>query len=193
MKRAIQQWPAMVWPLMSLASLYILIGTSGTWKPTAFVVGVALALVTFGLALYLALRPLPGGRGPRERRLLWPMVALGAWYVALAAAAATAGPWYAVAGLFAGVIPLSALALMIAVARRKTVVAEDGTLRDASAGDETDPWPGIGLDDHETVAGDTPQRPDHPQHGAARRFQRKAEREAARDDEAARDQQRNRR
>jgi hypothetical protein len=123
-------------------------------------VGAALALLTFALSLYMALRPMPGRA---DRRIFWPMVALGVWYVALAAAASAAGPEYAVAGLAAGVIPLSALALMLAVTRRKTVVDEHGQLRDVSAGREDDPWPGIGLDDHETQLGDTPQRADHPE------------------------------
>jgi hypothetical protein len=161
MRRWIDQWPAMIWPLMSLASLYILGGTSGRWRPVLFAVGAALALLTFALSVYMALRPIPG-HPDRDRRIFWPMVALGVWYLALAAAAGTAGAEYAVAGLAAGVIPLSALALMLAVIRRKTVVDEQGNLRDVSADKEDDPWPGIGLDDHQTHLGDTPQRADHP-------------------------------
>jgi hypothetical protein len=180
MRRWIDQWPAVVWPLMSLASLYILIGTSGTWKPTAFVVGVVLALVTFGLALSMAIGPLRGR--PDDRKLFWPMIALAAWYVALAAAAGLAGPWYAVAGLAAGIIPLSALSLMLAVARRKTVLTEDGRLVDASADREDDPFPGIGLDSHDTQLGDTPERADHPQRDEqqGRRFERSSDRTRSR-------------
>jgi hypothetical protein len=179
MRRWIDQWPALIWPGMSLASLYILAGTSGRWRPTAFFVGVVLALVTFGLALYLATRPIPGR--PRERRLFWPMAGLGVWYVALAAAAGLAGPWYAVAGLAAGLIPLTALSLIVALVRRKTVVTEDGRLRDISADADDDPFPGIGVDDDSPSLGDTPQHAgeaptaDKP---GGRRFQREQDRKA---------------
>jgi hypothetical protein len=148
---------------MSLASLFILRGSSGHWRPGMLIAGIALALITFALALYLALRPLPGREG-RNPKLMWPLVALGLWYLALAAAASLAGPGYAVAGLLAGLIPLTGLALMLAVARRKTAVDDDGRRVDISADDGDDPFPGFGMDDHETMAGDTPERPDHPQH-----------------------------
>src|SRR3954451_8604324 len=163
MRRLVDQWPAGIFVLMSLASLFILRGGSGHWRPALLIAGIVLALITFGLALYLALRPLPGREG-RNPKVLWPLAALGLWYLALAVAASAAGPGYAVAGLFAGLIPLSGLALMIAVARRKTAVTADGRRVDISADAGDDPFPGFGLDDHETMAGDSPERPEHPQH-----------------------------
>jgi hypothetical protein len=165
---------------MSLASLYILVGTSGRFRPVGFVVGVALALITFGLAIWLATRPIPGR--PRQPKLLWPMIGLALWYAALAAAAAFAGPEYAVAGLLAGVIPLAAMALMVAVIRRKTGVTEDGRLVDISADANEDALPGIGLDDHSTQLGDTPERADHPERADVqqRRFERSGDREHTR-------------
>lgn len=163
MRRLVKQWPPAIFLLMSLASLYILRGASGHWRPAMLIAGIALALITFGLSLYLALRPLPGREG-RNPQVLWPLVALGLWYLALAAAASLAGPGYAVAGLAAGLIPLSAMALMVAVARRKTAAADDGRRVDISADDGDDPFPGFGIDDHETMAGDSPERAEHPQH-----------------------------
>jgi hypothetical protein len=148
---------------MSVASLFILRGGSGHWRPPLLIAGIALALITFGLSLYLALRPLPGREG-RSPKVLWPLAALGLWYLALATAASAAGPAYAVAGLLAGLIPLSGMALIIAVARRKTAIADDGRRVDISADESDDPFPGFGIDDHETMAGDTPERPEHPQH-----------------------------
>ena len=183
MRRWIDQWPAIIWPGMSLASLYILGGTSGRWRPTLFVVGAVLALLTFALALYLAMRPVPGREG-RNPKLFWPLFALGFWYLALAAAASFAGTEYAVAGLAAGLIPLSAMALMIGVARRKTAVTDSGRWIDVAAESEDDPFPGIGLDDHGSVLGDTPERPEHPEHEQTqeerRRFQRSRDREQSR-------------
>jgi hypothetical protein len=102
---------------------------------------------------------------------------MAVWYAVLAAAAGLAGPEYAISGLFAGVIPLTALSLMVATIRRKTVVTEDGHLRDISADSNDDPAPGIGLDDG-TALGDTPARADSPadQQPGGRRFQREQER-----------------
>jgi hypothetical protein len=160
------RWPALIWPGMSLASLYILIGTSGRWRPGAFAAGAVLALIVFGVSLYLATRPWPGGHRPR--RVYMAMAGLGLWYIALAVAAGLAGPWYAVAGLAASLIPLSAFAIMVAVARQKTGVAEDGRLVDLSAEDDS-PFPGIGIDE-ETPPGDTPERSEIKER--QRRFER---------------------
>ena len=163
MRRLLQQWPPIVFLGMSLASLFILRGASGNWRPALLIAGIVLALITFGLSLYLALRPIPG-RERRNPEALWPLVALGLWYLALAIAGSLAGPGYAVAGLAAGLIPLSGMALMVAVARRKTALTADGRRVDISADDSHDPFPGFGIDDHETMAGDSPERAAHPQH-----------------------------
>jgi hypothetical protein len=164
------RWPPSLWIGISIGSLFILRGTSGGWRPGTAIAGGVLLLATFGLSLYLALAR---GHGPRHPGFQWAITGMAVWYLAMAGAASLAGPEYAVAGLLAGVIPLTALALLVATARRKTVV-EDGHLRDATADANDDPLPGIGLDD-ETPAGETSElhdleREDPP----VRRFQRRA-------------------
>jgi hypothetical protein len=166
----VRVWPPILWLGIFIGSLFILRGTSGDWRPGVAIAGVVLVLATFGLALYLAL-----GRehGPRHPGFYWAMTGMAVWYLAMAAAASLAGPEYAVAGLLAGVIPLTALALLIATARMKTV-EEDGDLKDATVEANDDPLPGIGLDDA-TPAGETSElhdldREDPP----VRRFQRRA-------------------
>jgi hypothetical protein len=138
---------------MSVASLLILMGGAPGDHDEELVAGATIALVVFVAALYLALRGLPGK--PAQRSLLRPMVGLAAFYALCALAAGTAGPAYALAGLLAGVIPLTALALMVATARTKTDDS-DGRLRDLSADADDDPFPGIGLDD-ETPLGASPE------------------------------------
>jgi hypothetical protein len=83
------------------------------------------------------------------------MAGLGLFYLAIGAGAATAGLEYGVAGLVAGTIPLTALALIVATTGQKTV-EEEGRRRDASGDPEEDSVPGIGLDD-DTPLGDTPE------------------------------------
>jgi hypothetical protein len=86
------------------------------------------------------------------------MLGVTAFYVLCAIVAATAGPGYALAALAAGVIPLTALALLVASTRAKTA-DEDGRLQDRSAEAHDDPYPGIGMDDA-TPLGDTPEHSD---------------------------------
>jgi hypothetical protein len=74
------------------------------------------------------------------------------------------------------VIPLTAVAIWIALARSKTV-AEGGARHDRSASDSEDAYPAIGIDDDRPL-GDTPEGhdelsphdlpPDHPARRAAR-------------------------
>jgi hypothetical protein len=138
---------------MTLASLLILGGASGHGDPVLLVVGAGLALMLFGLSLYLATRR--WGGQPRHPGFYWAMAGLAGYYLVAAIVAATAGLEYAVAALLAGVIPMTALALLVAAIRAKTVES-DGRLRDASGDAREDPYPGIGMDD-ETPLGDTPE------------------------------------
>jgi hypothetical protein len=54
--------------------------------------------------------------------------------------------------------PLTAVALLVATTRSKTVGADDAR-REAAADAEDDPFPGMGMDDH-TPLGDTSQHSD---------------------------------
>jgi hypothetical protein len=82
-----------------------------------------------------------------------------AFYVVCAVAAEIFAGWTAaLATLLAGVIPLTAVAIWIAMARSKTVT-QDGGRRDRSASDSEDPYPAIGIDDARPL-GDTPEAHD---------------------------------
>jgi hypothetical protein len=83
---------------------------------------------------------------------------------------------YGLAGLGAGVIPLTALSLLVATVRMKTV-ERGGAARDPTADAGDDPFPGIGMDDA-TPLGDTSEHSDadegapvgdRPHRGAVRR------------------------
>jgi hypothetical protein len=148
-----RRWPPIVWPLMSIASLLILMGGTGNGRPPFLIAGGILALTVLGISLYLATRGLEDR--PDHPGFHWAMAGLALFYILVAAAGGIAGPEYALAGLAAGVIPLAALGLIVATARAKTDKA-DSQLRDATAGDAEDPFPGLGLDD-DTPLGDSPQ------------------------------------
>ena len=84
---------------------------------------------------------LPRGSGRLRRHLL-----IVASSLLLACAAPTSPePQYAIAALLAGVIPTTAVAIVIATARAKSE-GSDGRLRDMSLADD-EPFPGLGLDD----------------------------------------------
>jgi hypothetical protein len=148
-----RRWPPIVWPLMSIASLLILIGGTGNGKPGFLIAGGVLAAAALAVSIQLATRA--QSDRPRHPALDWALAGVALFYVAIAAAASAAGPEYALAGLAAGVIPLAAIALLTATARQKTAATDEG-LRDASADDERDPYPGIGLDSG-TALGESPQ------------------------------------
>jgi hypothetical protein len=148
-----RRWPPILWVLVYVASLLILLGGTGRWDPPLLISGVALVLVACGFATYLAL-----GRWddrPRSPIVYWAIGGMLLFYLLVAAAAAAAGPEYAVAGLLAGLIPLTGLSLLIALARSKTRESE-GRLIDEAALRDDDPYPGIGMDDA-TPLGDTPE------------------------------------
>ena len=159
-----RRWPAAIWLAMYIASEMILLGSHHRWG--LLVAGGALALGAFGLSLWLSVG---GGQDhPRPRWFLWPIIGVALWYMAAAAVAWTVGPEFAAAALAAGVIPMTAVSLLLATARAKTVRTAAG-LSDASGGPE-DPYPGIGLDDA-TPLGDTAEHSDVQEDpGPPRRF-----------------------
>jgi drug/metabolite transporter (DMT)-like permease len=140
---------------MTIASLLIVAGSVGRWRPGLVIAGLGIAVAVCAMAAYLAL----GRRGGPRPPTVWLGVGgLVLFYVLVAAAAGLAGTEYAIAGLVAGVIPLAALCLLLATMRRKTVEA-GGQLRDASGDADEDPYPGIGFDST-TPLGDTPEHSD---------------------------------
>jgi hypothetical protein len=154
----LNRWPPLLWPTISLASLLILMGLGGKWNPDTFFPGAALALIAFGIAVYLAVTP--KAPGPVPSWFKWGMLALAGWYLINALAALTVGPAYVIAALGAGLIPMTAFALVVATARRKTAPEEsDATDVSAATGD---PYPGVGMDE-ETPLGDTPEHSEAPE------------------------------
>jgi hypothetical protein len=150
----LRRWPPAVWILVFVASELILNGGHPTWHPGELVAGLVLASIAFGLALWLAAGPWRGH--PKPRGLYWLIGFTTLCYgLAAVAAGVFAGAAFAVAALAAAIIPLTAVALWIATARAKTV-EKDGRLRDVSADDHEDPFPGVGLD-QEVPLGDTPE------------------------------------
>jgi hypothetical protein len=149
-----RKWPPAIWPLISVGSVFILMGSAG--NRTLFIIGVALMLVAFGIALFLAL----GRRtGPRPAGVYWVLGGFATIYVVAAVVGgATLGWAYAVAAILAGVIPLTAFALIIATVRAKTEESPDG-LSDTTAERDDDPFPGMGLD-NATPLGDSPELSD---------------------------------
>jgi peptidoglycan/LPS O-acetylase OafA/YrhL len=141
------RWPPIIWLLISIGSLFVLVGAGSDWDPDAFVPGLAALVIGFGAAMYLAY----GDRRPRDRarRLHWLVVLVAAFYAACLVATLLAGARYALAALGAALIPLTAAALVVATAGRKTEDHADGD----------DPFPGIGSDEA-TALGDTDQHSD---------------------------------
>jgi hypothetical protein len=153
-----RRWPAVLWLPVYIGSLLILNGAHGRSDPGELVAGIGLAVLACCLAMYVALGPWRGHPRPKGG-LQWAIGGVVAFYVVCAVAAGTFAGWTAaLASLLAGVIPLTAVAIWIAMARSKTV-AEGGARRDRSAEDSNDPYPGIGVDDARPM-GDTPQAHD---------------------------------
>jgi hypothetical protein len=162
MRRWLQRWPPVLWIGVYVASLLILIGGRGKW--TVLAVGGAIALAACGTGVHLAVRRRPDL--PRPGWFAWAIGGVALFYVICAAVAtATMGVIYGVAALMAGVIPMTAVALLLATMRTRTAQTADGGMRDTSAADHEDPFPGIGMDDR-TAVGDTPE------HAGARRRER---------------------
>jgi hypothetical protein len=115
------------------------------------VAGGALALVVCGVSLYLALEHWPDR--PRPAIVMWAIAGVVVFYVLVGLAASAAGVEYGLVGVAAGVIPLSAVALLLATMRSRTAESV-GRLRDDSGDPDEDPAPGLGMDD-QTALGDT--------------------------------------
>jgi hypothetical protein len=151
-----RRWPPLLWVFMYVASLFILIGGTGDGRPPFLIAGGVVALIVCGVSVYLATRG--AADRPGHRSFDWALAGVALFYIAVAIAAGAAGPEYALAGIAAGIIPLTATALLVATARSKTT-KQDGRLRDASADASADPFPGIGVDE-DTELGETPQHSD---------------------------------
>jgi hypothetical protein len=133
MARHMGRWPPIVWPLVTFANLLILTGSSGRWEPGFLVAGILPLLAVCALSRYLAAREWSDRARPPIVR--WAMLGLLGFYLLVIAAAGLAGPEYAVAGLLAGLILLTALCLLIALARSKT--AKKGAASTTSQRTET--------------------------------------------------------
>jgi hypothetical protein len=165
----VRRWPPVLWLLVYVGSIFILNGSNGQWDPVQLVLGIGLAAVACGLAMYLALGPWPGHERPA-----WSGTLIGgiiAFYLICALAAAIfAGFAEAIATLLAGIIPMTGAALWVATARAKTRRSAPAE-RDPAAADRDDPFPGVGADDARPL-GDTAEAhdeisprdlpPDHP-------------------------------
>jgi hypothetical protein len=154
---------------MTFASLLILIGSMGDVDPVPVAVGLALALSVFAISVNLARHPEPGAPLPTD--VYWAIGGLAAFYLAVAVSAGYADADYGTAGLFVGVIPISALALIVAMARSHSVATTGGP-RDVPAEPDDDD-PDLGFDD-ETPLGDTPEHSDaidDPNVTPSRRFE----------------------
>jgi peptidoglycan/LPS O-acetylase OafA/YrhL len=138
------RWPPIVWLLISIGSLFVLLGAGSDSNPDAFFPGLAALVIGFGAAMYFAY----GDQRPRDRGrgLHWLVALAAAFYAACLVATLLAGAEYALAALGAALIPLTAVALVVATAGSKTNDHADGD----------DPFPGIGPDEA-TPRGDTDQ------------------------------------
>jgi hypothetical protein len=149
-----RRWPPAIWILVYIGSELIVMGGRGRWE--LLVPGLVLCAGAFCTGLYHATRPEPGN--PRPDWFWWAIGGLIALYLLQAIAAATVDADWFVPAFLAATIPGSALVFMLATIRQKTV-QDGGRLRDASAEDHTDPFPGIGIDD-DSPLGDTSEHSD---------------------------------
>jgi hypothetical protein len=152
-----KRFPPMIWPLMSLAFLFILMGLSH-WHRDEILLGTVGALGVFGIAAYLSTRGHDEDGRPRPPRMGLAIAGVAAFYIVCAGAAAIADPTYAVIALLAGLVPASAVLLLIATMRAKTAATSDRP-EDLSRADHGDGAPGIGMD-LETPLGDTTEHSD---------------------------------
>jgi hypothetical protein len=149
----IRLWPPILWLCVSCGSLLVLIGYDGAETHLAALIA-GLALIVTGALGSLWLAFLVWRSHASIRAVAWLVPATLVFYVICAIAASLTGGAYAVAAMVAGLIPLTAVALLTATARAKTAWDGDG-LGDRSAASD-DPFPGIGADSA-TPLGDTPE------------------------------------
>jgi hypothetical protein len=149
----LRRFPAVLWLPVYVGSLLILNGAHGKSDALQLVLGIGLAFIAWCIALYLAV-----GRWrdtqPPDRGLLWLIGGVAAFYVVSAVAAAVfAGTGAGIATALAGIIPMTAAAIVVATTRAKSAAP------DAALEDHTDPTPGIPADDVRPL-GDTPEAHD---------------------------------
>lgn len=136
-----RRWPPILWIVVSLASVLILMGGARRWYLTA--VGLVLAFGAYAISAYLALGPWQ--ERPRPRWFFWAVGGGIAVYLALGGIIGlAAGTDFGLAAVAAGLIPLTALNLLLAMLRSKTVESPHG-MRDLSAEHDDDPVPGVGM------------------------------------------------
>jgi peptidoglycan/LPS O-acetylase OafA/YrhL len=161
------RWPPILWLCIAVGSLLLLVGWNGTeTNPQALIPGIVLIAAGVVGSLWLAFGR--WGDRPSNAGVTWLVPATVVFYVLCALAALAAGGTYAVAAIVAGLIPLTAVTLITATSRAKTVRHGDGQ-RETTASAADDPFPGIGGDDA-TPVGDTPE------HSTAERVARPDER-----------------
>jgi hypothetical protein len=137
-----------------VASELILLGSHRRWYLLG--AGAALMLLAFGVSLYLSLRG--NNERPRPRWFFWAIGGVAMCYLVVAGTAwVVLGPTWALAAFAAGIIPMTAVSLLLATVRAKTAGTSSG-LRDVS-GDASDPLPGMGLDD-QSPFGETSEHSD---------------------------------
>lgn len=104
----------MLWVPVYVASVLILMG--GADSTPLLVVGAALIVLSFAASLWLAFgHP---RADPRPRWFWWALGVGGGAYVLMAVGAAADGWQYTLAALLAGVVPLTALSLVLAMYRK---------------------------------------------------------------------------
>ena len=153
----LRRWPPLLWIPIFIGSELILNGGNGKIDPVQIAVGAVLIIASFVLGLKILAERRPGRPRPGIAWLLLGGV-VAFYVVAAVVAGAFNGAGYTIVVLLAGFVPATAVVLAMALAREKSV-AEGGRVRDATAEDHGDPFPGLGLDD-ETAVGDTPDAHD---------------------------------
>ena len=180
MLRWLRRWPPAVWLAVYVASIFILNGGQGG-HPVQLVVGGVLCLAGLAAAIHLAVGRWEGH--PVPRGFYWAFGGVAAMYLISAAVAALYNPLWAAAAIAAGVVPLTAITLMFAAARAKTVQAGD-RVADVSAANADDPFPAIGMNNTPQPEEEAPEDQMQPgrREAAAResRFARGADRPPAR-------------
>jgi hypothetical protein len=150
---AVQRWPPILWLGIYLGSLFILVDSRAWWMYPIGAVGV---LGAFIFAVRMATKPEPNR--PLTRGTLLALAGVGIFYAICAVVASTAGWQYGLVAAVAGTLPGTAVALIVAGARRKTRAGDDRLL-DESRDRHDDPYPAIGMDD-ETPVGTTTEHSD---------------------------------
>jgi peptidoglycan/LPS O-acetylase OafA/YrhL len=111
-------WPAVLWVFVFTGSELILNGAHGNRDAWQAAVGLALVSLAFVVGVYLAVHRWPNGR---PEIVTWSLGAVALFYVVCAVAAwLFGGVAYGAAALVAGLIPITAVALVLASAKDST-------------------------------------------------------------------------